>query len=157
LILAVSLALVALVKLMIADPVEKWRTLRNELHEIFRERELTFAKAAERYELALHEEDFDYEFNYERVKKFWKKPPRPDSPSALEKDCPDKSRLSLAIDYLTNLRNYLLDDGTVVVGKKNCDSKRWIINNVGTDFWNEFQKQVIARVEKEEADEEWGR
>ncbi|MCQ2091661.1 MAG: hypothetical protein MJY85_03195 [Fibrobacter sp.] len=142
---------------MIEDSVEKWRRLRNELHGLFRERQLTFAKAAERYELTLHEDDFDYEFNYERVKKFWKKPPKSDSPSALEKDCPDKSRLSLAIDYLTNLRNYLLDDGTVVVGKKNCISKRLIIKDYGVDFWAEAQKAVINRVEKEEADEEWGR
>mgnify|MGYP006390642445 FL=1 len=69
---------------------DEWREVRNDLSLMFKERQLDFAKAAERYELALHEEDLDYVFNYERVKKFWKKPPKPGaSPDALQKDCPE--------------------------------------------------------------------
>ena len=52
---------------------EQWRAVRNDLSEMFKERQLDFSKASERYELSLHEDDLDFEFSYERVKKFWKK------------------------------------------------------------------------------------
>ncbi|MCQ2049921.1 MAG: hypothetical protein MJZ22_02830 [Candidatus Saccharibacteria bacterium] len=135
---------------------EKWRRLRNELYDLFRERDLSYPQAAERYELDLHEDELDYEFNYERVKKFWRKPPKEGS-SLLEqqKDCPAPSRLAAAADYLERLHNYILEDGTTVVGKKNCDSKRWIQKKMGMAFWNEFNRVVVKRVEKEESDEEW--
>lgn len=136
------------------DEREKWRSLRNELHEIFRERQLTFAKAAERYELNLHEDDFDYIFNYERVKKFWKKIPKEGcSIKSLENDCPESSRLTAAVDYLERLRNYILDTQLTVIGKKSCESKRWIQHNMGIDFWNKFHDEVIKRVEDEENNE----
>ena len=134
----------------------EWREVRNELSLMFKEKQLDFRKAAERYEIELHEDDFDYEFNYERVKKFWKKPPKPDaSAEELKDDHPEKARLPRALEYLKAVHTYLLEEGGRVVGKKNNDSKRRLIKKVGVDVWNEFHKQVIKRVEREEADEKW--
>ena len=130
---------------------DEWREVRNDLSLMFKERQLDFAKAAERYELALHEDDLDYEFNYERVKKFWKKPPKPDAtPEALKKDCPEPSRLPKALEYLKAVRTYLLEKEGLVVGEKNSDSKRRLSQEIGIDGWNIFRKQVIERVEQEE-------
>ncbi len=135
---------------------DEWREVRNDLSLMFKERQLDFAKAAERYELALHEEDLDYVFNYERVKKFWKKPPKPGaSPDALQKDCPESSRLPKALEYLRAVRTYLLEKEGLVVGKKNSDAKRRLIEKIGLDNWNVVYKQVIRRVEKEEEEEGW--
>lgn len=135
---------------------DEWREVRNDLSLMFKERQLDFAKAAERYELALHEEDLDYVFNYERVKKFWKKPPKPGaSPEALQKDCPEPSRLPKALEYLRAVRTYLLEKEGLVVGKKNSDAKRRLIEKIGLDNWNVVYKQVIRRVEKEEEEEGW--
>jgi len=134
----------------------EWREIRNDLSEMFKEKQLDFRKAAERYELELHEDDFDYEFNYERVKKFWKKPPKPGASAEEQKDDhPEKARLPRALEYLKAVHTFLLEKDTFVVGKKDNDSKRRLIKKVGVDFWNEFHKQVIKRVEREEADEEW--
>lgn len=135
----------------------EWREVRNDLVNMFKERHLDFHKAAERYEVELlHEDDFDYEFNYERVKKFWKKPPKPDaSAEELKDDHPEKARLPRALEYLKAVHTYLLEEGGLVVGKKDNDSKRRLIKNVGVDLWNEFHTQVIKRVEREEADEKW--
>lgn len=134
----------------------EWREIRNDLSEMFKGRQLDFRKAAERYELELHEDDFDYEFNYERVKKFWKKPPKHGASAEEQKDDhPEKARLPRALEYLKAVHTFLLEKDTFVVGKKDNDSKRRLIKKVGVDFWNEFHKQVIKRVEREEADEEW--
>lgn len=134
--------------------LSQWRDVRNDLSAMFKERQLDFAKAAERYELALHEEDVDYEFNYERVKKFWRKPPSESaSAETLEKDKPEPTRLPKALDYLKAVRNFLLEQDDLVIGKKNSDAKRRIIKEKGIDFWNKFYEQVIKRVEKEENDE----
>ncbi|MBO7060719.1 MAG: hypothetical protein J6W54_06465 [Fibrobacter sp.] len=127
--------------------VERWREVRDDLSAMFKERQIDFAKAAERFEYALHEDDVDYEFSYERVKKFWKKPPKGD---ASKNDCPEISRLPKALEYLTNLREYLLEKEGLVVGKKNSDSKRRLIQKIGIDGWNIFQKLVVERVEQEE-------
>ena len=126
---------------------EKWREVRNDLSAMFKERQLDFAKAAERFECALHEDDFDYEFSYERVKKFWKKPPKEGSS---KNDCPEISRLPKALEYLTNLREYLLEKEGLVVGKKDSDSKRRLKKKIGDDAWNIYYKDVIKRVEQEE-------
>lgn len=132
----------------------QWREVRDDLSKIFKERQLDFRKAAERYELELHEDDFDYEFNYERVKKFWKKPPKPGASAEEQKDDhPEKARLSRALGYLQAIHKYLLEQGGLVVGKKDNDSKRRLIKAKGIDFWNNFHKQVIKRVEDEEAAE----
>jgi len=137
--------------------VEQWRHVRDDLVVLFRERQLTFAKAAERYEIDLHEDDFDYEFNYERVKKFWRKPPKPNaSEEELKRDKPDDSRLPAALEYLKALKAFLLDKEGLVVGKKNSESKQRVIQRLGIDAWNVFHKKVIKRVEDEESREEWG-
>lgn len=135
----------------------EWRSVRNELSSMFKEKQLDFRKAAERYEIGLHEDDFDYEFNYERVKKFWKKPPKPGaSAEELKDDHPEKARLSRALEYLKAVHTFLLEKDTFVVGKKDNDPKRRLIKKLGVDFWNNiFHKQVIKRVECEEAEEEW--
>ena len=133
----------------------EWREVRNELFSMFKEKQLDFRKAAERYEIELHEDDFDYEFNYERVKKFWKKLPKLGaSAEELKDDHPEKARLSRALEYLKAVRTFLLEKGGLVVGKKDNDSKRRLIKARGIDFWNSFHKQVIKRVEDEEAAEE---
>jgi len=138
------------------SPADEWREIRNDLSQMFKERQIDFAKAAERYELSLHEDDPDYEFNYERVKKFWKKPPKPDAtPDVLQKDCPEPSRLLKALEYLKAVRTYLLEKDDLVVGKKNSDAKRRLIEKIGIDNWNVVYKQVIKRVEKEEEQERW--
>ena len=136
----------------------EWREVRNDLAKMFKERHLDFRKAAERYEVELlHEDDNDYEFNYERVKKFWKKPPKSSaSEEELQDDHPEKARLPRALEYLKAVRTFLLEEGGLVVGKKDNDSKRRLIKKVGVDFWNRiFHKEVIRRVEAEEADEDW--
>lgn len=133
----------------------EWREVRNELSLMFKEKQLDFRKAAERYETELHEDDFDYEFNYERVKKFWKKPPKASaSAEELKDDHPEQARLSRALEYLKAVHTFLLEKDTFVVGKKDNNSKRRLIKAQGIDFWNFFHKQVIKRVEDEEAAEE---
>lgn len=134
----------------------RWRKIRDDLSKMFKERQIDFCKAAESYELDLHEEDFDYEFNYERVKKFWKKPPKTGaSTKELKDDHPEKARLPRALEFLQALHNYLLEKGGLVVGKKDNDSKRRLIKAKGIDFWNKFHERVIKRVENEESAEEW--
>lgn len=135
---------------------EQWRAVRNDLSEMFKERQLDFSKASERYELSLHEDDLDFEFSYERVKKFWKKPPKTNaSQKTLEDDHPEAARLAKALAYLNALRNYLLENEGLVVGKQNSDAKRAVIRRFGIDFWKDFHKKVIKRVEDEESQENW--
>ena len=142
------------------DKIHQWRTLRNELDDMLKARNMKYAEAVQKYyrenpkdasEKKSSSKKFsvksDYdEFSYDNCveKKYWKKRPKSDNPSEseLKADQPDPKRLEQAIAFFEKLKHFLM--------AKDCPKpEQWLAENFGQVFLNRFRKEVIEPIKQE--------
>ena len=128
------------------DELLTWRKLRNELEDMLKARSMSYPDAVKEYylnnpKIKSNTEIFDYENSVE--KKYWKRRPKHDeSPDNDKLNGKNTSRYPKAIQFFVRLKDYLI---TLDCPK----SEQWIVENMGSDFFSRFNREVLQPVKKE--------
>ena len=146
------------------DEINTWRSLRNELDEMLKARDMKYADAVREYykknpkdfsekktshkkinQKNLSDDDvFSFENSVE--KKYWRKPPKNEKDIANDK--PDANRIVPAIIFFEKLKKFILSI--------DCPKpEQWIVEHLGQDFMDRFRREVILPVKKEMEDSKY--
>ena len=146
------------------DEIEKWRTLRNELDEMLKARDMKYADAVRKY-YKKNSKDFSekktshkkinrknlsdneaFSFENSVEKKYWRK--RPKNEKDPTNDKPDTNRIIPAIIFFEKLKKY--------ISSMDCPKpEQWIVEHLGQDFIDKFRREVVLPVKKEVEDSKY--
>lgn len=146
------------------DEINTWRSLRNELDEMLKARDMKYADAVREYykknpkdfsekkssrkkiisKNMSREDEFSYDNSVE--KKYWKN--RPKNETELANDKPADNRIIPAIIFFEKLKKFILS--------LECQKpEQWLVENDYQYFLDKVRKEVIPNVKKQMEDEQY--
>lgn len=140
------------------DKINEWRTLRNELDEMLKARDMKYADAVKKYyrnnpkdfcekktsHKKINRKNFsdDDVFSFENSveKKYWRKPPK--SEKGIVSDKPDANRIIPAIIFFKKLKKF--------ISSMDCQKpEQWIVEHLGQDMMDKLREEVIRPIKRE--------